>query len=67
MQQFWILLNKAEALFGLDEMAAFETTKSEALAIKHDDWMLEGFDRQVKAMAVLIDKYRHILKREAIT
>lgn len=44
-QKFWILVNKAEAHFGLGELAAYQEARTAAEALEHAPWMLEAFDQ----------------------
>ena len=46
-QRFWILVNKAEAHFGLGEMEEYEKAVSDAKAVDHEDWMMASFTNQV--------------------
>lgn len=55
-QNFWILANKAEAHYGLGEMADFELARVAAARVPHDAWMLESFQGQIERLIQLRDK-----------
>jgi hypothetical protein len=56
-QKFWILINKAEAHFGLGEFDAYRKAREQADAIDHADWMMRSLDEQiVKLRKLLIAK-----------
>lgn len=55
-QRFWILVNRAEAYFGLGQMDKYEESRQQALAIKHTPWMLAAFEEQIKKLRVLLKK-----------
>lgn len=54
-QKFWILLNKAEAHFGLGEMEDYQTAFSEALSMPHEEWMVEGFNDQIEKLRKIME------------
>ncbi len=60
-QKFWILANKAEAYFGLGELAPYQEARAAAEAVKPAPWMLEAFDQQVTKLGKLREKYGHLL------
>ena len=60
-QRFWILVNKAEAHFGLGDMAAYEEAKAKAEAVEHSIWMMQAFTNEVEKLRVLMNKYGHLL------
>lgn len=55
-QKFWILVNKAEAHFGLGEMEAYQKALTDAKATDHEDWMMESFTTQVDRLKELLNK-----------
>jgi hypothetical protein len=61
VQKFWILVNKAEAHFGLDEMEAYQQEVQQATAVKHEDWMMETFTRQLALLKGLLTKHGQLL------
>lgn len=61
-QRFWILVNKAEAHFGLGEIAQYEAAKSQAQAVPHGAWMMKAFTDEVEKLTVLMQKYGHLLQ-----
>ncbi|MBX2921557.1 MAG: DUF4071 domain-containing protein [Chitinophagaceae bacterium] len=54
-QKFWIAVNKAEAHYGLREMPEYEKAAATAQLIKHEDWMMESFKRQLEKLSLLVD------------
>jgi len=61
VQKFWILVNKAEAHFGLGEMEAYKQEVQEATSLQHDDWMMETFTKQIKSLEGLLSKHGMLL------
>lgn len=49
-QMFWILINKAEANFGLGDMEAYENAVAEAEKIEHDEWMMDSLEEQIEKL-----------------
>lgn len=60
-QLFWIQVNKAECYFGLGEMEDFKNAVARAKEIKHEDWMMKAFEKQLTELQVLLDRYGHLL------
>jgi hypothetical protein len=60
-QKFWIKINKAEAYFGLGNFEAYKTALAEASAIEHAGWMMEGFNRQIEKLRILLQETGHLL------
>jgi hypothetical protein len=60
-RQFWCLATKAEALFGLGELDAYEKTRAEAQALDHADWMMATFDAQIGRLRALVEKHGHLI------
>ena len=60
-QRFWILVNKAEAHFGLGEMTAYEAARKQAEDMEHSVWMMKAFTDEVEKLGVLMNKYGHLL------
>ena len=61
-QRFWILVNKAEAHYGLGEMAEYESAKEKAETITHNAWMMKAFVEEVEKLKVLMHNYGHLLQ-----
>ncbi len=61
-QKFWILVNKAEAHFGLGEFAAYRACIEEAKRYPHTDWMFQSFNEQINKLHVLLSKYGNLLE-----
>ena len=55
-QKFWILVNKAEAHYGLGEMPEYEAAAVAASKVVHEDWMMESFTRQLQKLGKLLEK-----------
>ncbi|MFT3946636.1 MAG: TRAFs-binding domain-containing protein [Agriterribacter sp.] len=55
-QKFWIAVNKAEAHFGLREMQQYEEASATARLVKHEDWMMDSFTKQLERVDKLIRK-----------
>ena len=55
-QKFWIAVNKAEAHFGLGEMMEYEQSAAAAALVKHDDWMMESFTKQLQKLSEIVNK-----------
>jgi hypothetical protein len=60
-QLFWILVNKAEAHFGLGQMEDYENARFQAAAVPHEEWMMQVFDKQIKRLQAVLDKYSALL------
>lgn len=60
-QRFWILVNKAEAHFGLGQLADYKAAWEQAAAVEHGAWMMKAFTDEVKKLRVLLRKWRHLL------
>ena len=60
-QKFWILANKAEASFGLGDMAAYETSRATMLQLPHEPWMLESCDNQLSQMKHHLGEVGHLV------
>ena len=55
-QKFWILINKAEAAFGLGDFKTYETARKQADAMEHAEWMMTVFDEQIERIRKLLKK-----------
>ncbi|MFT3747011.1 MAG: TRAFs-binding domain-containing protein [Agriterribacter sp.] len=55
-QKFWIAVNKAEAHFGLKEMQQYEEASATAKLVKHEDWMMDSFTKQLERLGKLMQK-----------
>lgn len=53
-QKFWIAVNKAEAYFGLNNMQQYEEAAAAAKLVKHEEWMMESFTRQLEKLGKLM-------------
>ncbi|HEV7330040.1 MAG TPA: tetratricopeptide repeat-containing protein [Flavisolibacter sp.] len=61
-QRFWILVNRAEAHFGLGEMDAYNEAKLQASQLPHEPWMMASFEDQVEKLRVVLQKHGHLLQ-----
>jgi hypothetical protein len=53
-QKYWILINKAEANFGLGEFEAYKEAREQASAVEHADWMMQSLDEQIVKLRELL-------------
>ena len=60
-QMFWILVNKAEAHFGLGEMEEYRKALAMAKEIKHDEWMIQAVNTQCDNLSEIFKKHGHLL------
>lgn len=57
-QKFWIAVNKAEAHYGLKEMQEYEQAAAAAKLVKHEEWMMDSFTRQLDKLEKLMQNER---------
>ena len=55
-QMFWILINRAEANFGLGEMDAYQKAVDDAEKMEHDEWMMDSLQEQIEKLKKMIQK-----------
>ncbi len=60
-QKFWILVNKAEAHFGLGELDEYKKARLQAQVTKHEALMMESFEQQLNNLERLLKKQEHLL------
>lgn len=60
-QKFWILVNKAEAQYALGNFKEYEKARLQAEVVDHEDWMMQGFTRQLDELEKILIKYGHLL------
>jgi len=60
-EKFWILVNKAEAYFGLGQFEEHSKVLSQAETIKHEPWMMKSFTDQLEGLNKLMEKNGHLL------
>lgn len=60
-EQFWILVNKAEAHFGLGQKEEYHLAVEAALKIEHTEWMLKSFTDQLDELTGLLKKHGHYI------
>src|SRR5262249_49518317 len=59
-QKFWMLVNKAEAHFGLGQLDEYEKAAADAKLVVHDDWMMDSFSKQLDKLKALMIKQKEI-------
>ncbi len=60
-QKFWILVNKAEAHFGLRELDEYKKARMEAQSVQHEAFMMQSFEQQLNKLEALLGKQEHLL------
>jgi hypothetical protein len=60
-QKFWILVNKAEAHFGLGEIELYNQSVERAKKTEHTQWMWKAFDDEVRELRELMKIHGHLL------
>jgi tetratricopeptide (TPR) repeat protein len=60
-QKFWILVNKAEAYFGLGQLEAYEKALDQANVVPHEDWMMESFTNQLTKLKKLVGSQQSVI------
>jgi len=53
-QLFWILINKAEANFGLGNITEYEKAVAEAATMEHENWMMISMQEQIEKLKPMI-------------
>ena len=61
-QMFWILINKAEANFGLGDIASYKQAVADAEKVEHEPWMMESLKEQIEKLRVLKEKQELLAK-----
>ena len=61
-QKFWILVNKAEAYFGLGKFEEYKAAVEQARQIEHTEWMMQSFQDQVNKLQKLLIKHGDLLE-----
>ncbi len=61
-QQFWIMVNKAEAHFGLGQTAEYHLAVNKAMQIDHTPWMLKSFTDELEELTWLLKKHGHYIQ-----
>lgn len=64
-QKFWILVNKAEAHFGLGEMDEYKKAIERAREIPHTQWMWKAFEDETIELRELMIKHGHLTNPSA--
>jgi hypothetical protein len=61
-QRFWILVNRAEAHFGLGNMEACHRATEAAAELPHQPWMMASFSDQLKKLQAALERHGHLLQ-----
>ncbi len=61
-QKFWILVNRAEANFGLGNFEAYQNALTESKNIPFHPWQLESFTEQIGKLEAELKKVGHLLE-----
>ena len=60
-QKFWILVNRAEAYFGLGEIEAHREAHEQSTRISHEPYMMETYTNQLNTLRTLLQKQADLL------
>ncbi|WP_158827467.1 tetratricopeptide repeat-containing protein [Mucilaginibacter lacusdianchii] len=60
-QQIWILVNKAEAYFGLSQMENFQQAYDQAKTLDTDGLIIKKFDQQLSKLKPIMAAYEYLL------
>ncbi len=55
-QLFWILINRAEACFGLDDIDGYNKALNDAQNAEHESWMMDSLTEQIEKLKVMKQK-----------
>jgi hypothetical protein len=61
-RKFWILVNKAEAHFGLGNMPEYVKARADAELTEHEPWMMESFNEQVILLGNVLEANRKLMR-----
>ncbi|MDX5339239.1 MAG: hypothetical protein LPK25_09435 [Cyclobacteriaceae bacterium] len=61
-QKYWILVNRAEASFGLGDFVTYTQSIQESQSIKFHPWQLESFTEQIGKLEAELKKVGHLLE-----
>ncbi len=61
-QKYWILVNRAEASFGLGDFATYRLSLEESKMIPHHLWQEESFTEQIGKLEAEMKKIGHVLE-----
>jgi tetratricopeptide (TPR) repeat protein len=65
-KKFWILVNKAEAYFGLGEFEKYKEAKAAAEKMPHEEWMMNSFREQLQFLGNVLKNIGHLLRPQWI-
>ncbi|TDQ18554.1 hypothetical protein DFQ04_0356 [Algoriphagus boseongensis] len=61
-QKYWILVNRAEASFGLGDFATYQLSVEESQKVKFHLWQLESFTEQIGKLKAEMKKIGHLIE-----
>ncbi|MEP7251526.1 MAG: tetratricopeptide repeat-containing protein [Ginsengibacter sp.] len=60
-EAYYILINKAEAYFGMGSMGEYKKAEASAKALNPDPWVLNGYEGQRDELEKILLQYGHLL------
>jgi hypothetical protein len=60
-QSFWILVNKAEAQYGLGQFEEYNKTIEEVRSIEYEGWMMKSFEDQLAKLKQVLQNTGHLI------
>src|SRR5690606_7784226 len=66
-QKYWILVNRAEAMFGLGRFEEADKAIEESKKVQHHPWQVESFQQQLGKLATEMKKVGHLLEPKWIS
>jgi hypothetical protein len=64
VQKYWILVNRAEAYFGLGDFENYRNSEEESKTIPFHAWQLESYTDQIAKLARELKKVGHLLEHK---
>lgn len=62
LQKYWILVNRAEASYGLGDFETYQKSLKESNNVPFHQWQLESFTEQIGKLAAELKKVGHLLE-----
>lgn len=66
-QKYWILVNRAEAMYGLGRFEESDQAIEESKKVQHHPWQVESFQQQLGKLATEMKKVGHLLEPKWIS
>lgn len=63
-QMFWIMINRAEANFGLGNLEAYQKAVSDAQQMEHEKWMMDSLNEQIEKLKKMMQKQEITVMQE---